>query len=115
MYLYCQNPRCGVYLSAHGGDKCVLCGWNAGRSTEHKKQKGCMKRGYYLWDWYGTKTIKFDPDIEFHSEQYAEDQDCYRRFAVAKQAGISALSAEILYLNDRLNELEKLTVKDIKP
>ena len=74
-----------------------------------------MKHGYYLWDWYGTKTIKFDPDIEFHSEQYAEDQDCYRRFAVAKQAGISAISAEILQLKARINELEKLTVKDIKP
>ena len=74
-----------------------------------------MKRGYYLWDWYGTMTIKFDPDIEFHSEQYAEDQDCYRRFADAKQAGIKEVSAEILKLKDLLDALEKMTVKDIKP
>ena len=74
-----------------------------------------MKRGYYLWDWYGNKTIKYDPDIVLPSEQLAKVRGCYRHFRDAKRAGISAISAEILYLKDRLNELEKLTVKDIKP
>ena len=74
-----------------------------------------MKRGYYLWDWYGTKTIKYDPDIVFPSEQLAKVHGCYRRFQDAKRAGISAISAEILQLKARINELEKLTVKDIKP
>ena len=74
-----------------------------------------MKRGYYLWDWYRTRTIKFDPDIAFHSDEYAKSQDCYRRFADAKQAGITEMSAEILQLKDRLDQLEKLTIKDINP
>ena len=74
-----------------------------------------MKRGYYLWDWYRTRTIKFDPDIAFHSDEYAKSQGCYRRFADAKQAGIAEVSAEILELKARLDQLEKLTIKDINP
>jgi hypothetical protein len=73
------------------------------------------KRGYYLWDWYGTKTIKFDADIEFESEEYAKTQDCYRRFDDAKKAGIAALEYEIEIAEARLAILKKLTIKDVKP
>lgn len=73
-----------------------------------------MKKGYYLWDWYGTKTIQFDSDIEFHSDQYAEDQDCYRRFDDAKRAGIRELEYQIDLAREQLVELKKLTVKDVK-
>lgn len=74
-----------------------------------------MKRGYYLWDWYGTKTIKFQDDLEFHSDEYAKTQDCYRLFEVAKRHGIQELQASIEIAQQQLKSLKKLTIKDVKP
>jgi hypothetical protein len=74
-----------------------------------------MKRGYYLWDWYGTRTIKFDRDIQFHCDDYAKTQDCYRRFDDAKKAGIAELEYEIEMAKGRLDALKKLTIKEVKP
>jgi hypothetical protein len=71
------------------------------------------KRGYYLWDWYGTKTIKFDADICFHCDEYAKTQDCYRRFHDAKKAGIAALKYEIELAQAQLDALKKLTIKEV--
>ena len=73
-----------------------------------------MKKGYYLWDWYGTRTIKFDGDIQFHCDEYAKKEDCFRRFEDAKKAGIAFLEYEIEIAQNRLNALRKLTVGDLK-
>lgn len=73
-----------------------------------------MSRGYYLWDWYGTKTIKFQDDLEFHSDEYAKTQDCYRRFEEAKKVGIAELKYEIEVAQNRLESLMKLTNQDVK-
>jgi hypothetical protein len=74
-----------------------------------------MKRGYYLWDWYKTGTIKFDSDIEFHCDEYAQTQCAYRRFADAKAAGIAAIEYDIEIAQNRLELLKTLTIKDVKP
>ena len=73
-----------------------------------------MKRGYYLWDWYGTKTINFQDDLEFHSDEYAKTQDCYRRFEEAKKQGIREMELSIEIAQEQLESLKKLTIEDVK-
>jgi len=73
------------------------------------------KRGYYLWDWYGTKTIKFDPDVQFHSEDYAKTQEAYRKFKDAKKSGIDDLKQQISDMRDQLGALKALRIEDVKP
>jgi hypothetical protein len=68
-----------------------------------------------LWDWYGTKTIRFDADIEFCSDEDAKTQDCYRRFEDVKKAGIRELELELKVIQRQLEALNKLTIKVVKP
>lgn len=68
---------------------------------------------YYLWDWYGTRTIKVQ-DMEFHSKEYAESQNCFTTFKKAKAHGIACLKQEITSLENDLAELQALEIKDIE-
>ena len=73
-----------------------------------------MKRGYYLWDWFGGNNIKFDDDIGFHSLDYARKNGCFRRFAECKKHGIADIKSRIARLDRQLYELEKTELKDVR-
>lgn len=38
MYLYCQNPECGVYLGSLGGNDCRVCEWVADPEPEPERE-----------------------------------------------------------------------------
>ena len=71
-------------------------------------------KGFYLWDWFETGSIKFDSDIEFQFEEYAKTQGCFRRFDDCKRHGLNELEDRIDELHALRDALKKLTVKDVK-
>lgn len=73
-----------------------------------------MKRGFYLWDWFGTKTIVFRTDMDFHDMDFARKQDCFPRFNEAKKRGISDIKRRIAILEQQLRELERTTLQDVR-
>ena len=72
-----------------------------------------MKRGWYLWDWWQTGTIKFDPDIKFYDEEHANDQRAFRQFNQCKKHGVADLEDEIERLQERLATLKKLEREEV--
>lgn len=72
-------------------------------------------KGYYLWDWNNSGTVKFREGDQFRSEEYAAEQDAFRQFADAKKRGIGELTRKIADLQDDLDKLKALTVADVNP
>ncbi len=67
-----------------------------------------MKRGYYLWDWHGTRTIYFDSTVEFLDNAYATSQGAFKRFKDCKEHGIDELELEIAELQADLERLKAM-------
>lgn len=73
-----------------------------------------MKRGYYLWDWFGTRTIEFDPNVTFSNDEFAAMQGAFKRFTECKKHGIKELEQEIAELTECLMKLQVLTIEDVE-
>jgi hypothetical protein len=72
-------------------------------------------RGYYLWNWYGTYTIKYCEDSAFYCEYSARNKDAYRRFADCKKRGIQDMEARIAKMQRQLECLKKAELSDVRP
>lgn len=68
--------------------------------------------GYYLWDWFNSRTIKFDKDATFHCDEYAKKQGAFKRFKDCKAHGIAELQTIIDELNEDLAALKDCEIKD---
>jgi len=68
-----------------------------------------MRKGFYMWDWYGSKQIVYDPELDMGNEVYANSQDCFKRFDDCKKRAIQDLEWRIRELLDTLDEVKALT------
>ena len=71
--------------------------------------------GYYLWDWYGTKTIKYCTDVHFHTDKFARENGGFKRFTDCRKHGIKKLESEIALKQQQLMILKKTTLQDVRP
>lgn len=73
-----------------------------------------MKKGYYMWRWFDTNQIVFDPDLKMHSEDFAKTQGCFRRFDECKKKAISDLQGEIAERQQALNGIKSLKISEVR-
>ncbi len=73
-----------------------------------------MRKGYYLWRWYGINTIIFEPHLTMHCDDYARTQDCFKRFDECKKKAIKDLQTRINELEQELLEIKSLKATDVK-
>ena len=69
------------------------------------------RKGYYLWDWHRTRQIAYDPNITFHSQEYAITQSAFKSFQDCKRHGIEELKEQIYELQQDLKQLRSLTLQ----
>lgn len=69
-------------------------------------------RGYYLWDWFNTRTIKYDKDINFHCDNYAKTQGAFKRFKDCKAHGVAQLEILLSGIKEDLAALKDCEIKD---
>lgn len=68
--------------------------------------------GYYLWDWFNTRTIKYDKDIRFHCDKYAKTQGAFKRFKDCKAHGVAELERLLGDIKEDLAALKDCEIKD---
>lgn len=69
--------------------------------------------GYYLWDWFNTRAIKYDKDIRFHCDKYAKTQGAFKRFKDCKVHGVAELERLLSDIKEDLAALKDCEIKDI--